>query len=270
MIVDGKQLAADRREEVARERAVFDALSLGVIIVTSDPVTQSYVRIKKRAAEALGIAVGEYVLPDTASFERVAAAVEEARQHDGIIVQLPLPKHIDTDTVKNLVPAALDVDVLSDMAFDAFAKQEISAVPPVPAAMHYVLKRNGVEVNGKRVVCVGRGRLVGRPASVLFKNLGADVVMLGRGDDVPAAAREADILILGAGVPHFIKPEMIREGAVILDGGTSESSGKVVGDADPACAEKAAVFTPVPGGIGPIAVVEIFANLVALKKSRGS
>ena len=265
MIVDGRRLAAERREEVRAEREKFGPLSLGVVIAVTNPVTQSYVGIKKRAAEALGISVVEYRLPETASLEEVIAATKKANQHDGVIVQLPLPPGIDVEAAKNAIEPEKDVDVLSDTAFDLYAKNQFPAVPPVPAAMHYVLKRSGVDVVGKNVVIIGKGRLVGRPATVLFERLGARVTALEKGDSLEPT-KSADIIISGAGVGGLLKPDMIKEGVAIVDGGTSELGGKVVGDADPACAEKASVFTPVPGGVGPIAVVEIFANLVALQR----
>lgn len=265
MIVDGRQLAQKRSLEVKEERKKFGALSLGVVIVTSDPVTRSYVGIKKRAATALDIAVEEYRLPDSATLEEIVDALKSAMKHDGIILQLPLPKTIDVDVAKNVVPLMLDVDVLSDAAFEAFSLQKIPAVPPVPAAMWYILKQHHVPIKGAHMVLIGRGRLVGKPAAVLFERLGANVTVLGRNDDVPSHTKNADVIISGAGVPALIKPDMIRKGVVIVDGGTSESGGMVVGDADPLCAEKASLFTPVPGGVGPIAVVEIFANLIALK-----
>lgn len=272
MIVDGRALAADRREEVRKERARFGALSLGVVSAGSSPVTQSYVGIKKRAAEALDITVGDYRLSDTATTEEIIEAVRKACSagHDGIILQLPLPEGADVEAAKNEIPLMLDVDALSDAAFDAFAKNDFPAVPPVPAAMHYILKRSGVPIAGAKMAIVGRGRLVGKPAEVLFKRLGADVRMVGRKDDLAKAAKDSDIIIAGTGVPALLKPDMVKQGVVIIDGGTSESGGMVVGDADPACAEKASVFTPVPGGVGPIAVVEIFANLVALKAAHSS
>ncbi len=264
MIVDGRALAAKRREEVRVERQKFGPLSLGVVMATESSVTQSYVGIKKRAAAALDIAVQEYRLPGTASLDEIMAATREAGKHDGIILQLPLPDGIDVDAAKNAVAKMKDVDVLGDEAFDAFAKNQFPAIPPVPAAMWYILKESGVDVRGKNMILLGGGRLVGRPAGVLFERLGATVTTLIKGDSLEPT-KTADIIISGAGVPALLKPDMVKEGVVIIDGGTSESSGKVVGDADPACVEKASVFTPVPGGVGPIAVVEIFANLVALK-----
>ncbi len=265
MIIDGRKLAAERKEEVRVERQKCGALSLGVVIATTSPVTQSYVGIKKRAAADLNIEVVEYRLSDAASLEEIIEATKRAGAHDGVILQLPLPDGIDVDTAKNAINPMLDVDVLSDAAFKLFEENTFPAIPPVPAAMHYILKRNNISIAGANMVLIGGGRLVGRPAGGLFKRLGANVRTLVKGDDVASATREADIIISGAGVPALLKPDMIKEGVAIIDGGTSESGGMVVGDADPACAQKASVFTPVPGGVGPIAVVEIFANLVALK-----
>lgn len=272
MIVDGRQLARERTEEIRKERDRFGALSLGVVMATESPVTHSYVSIKKRAAESLGISVTDYRLPETSTTEEILAEVRKAAAggHDGLIVQLPLPAGVDVEAAKNLIPIGLDVDALSDAAFDAFEKNSFPAVPPVPAAMWYILKRHDVPIVGANMVIVGRGRLVGRPAEVLFKRLGANVTTLKKGDDVAAATKKADIIISGAGVAGLITPDMVKDGVVIIDGGTSVppaggSSGSVAGDADPACAAKASVFTPVPGGVGPIAVVEIFANLISLK-----
>ncbi len=267
MIIDGRKLAEERKQEVKIERATYGALSLGLVMATTNAVTQSYVGIKKRAAADLDITVAEYRLPDNASIDEIITATREASVHDGIILQLPLPQGIDIDTAKNAIKTDIDVDVLSDSAFEKFEGGTFAAIPPVPAAMHYVLRRNNIDPKGKRVVIIGKGRLVGRPAAVLFAQLGAEVIALEKGDDVPSNTITADIIISGAGVGSLIKPEMIKEGVVILDGGTSELGGKVVGDADPSCADKALIFTPVPGGIGPIAVVEIFANLVNLKRA---
>jgi methylenetetrahydrofolate dehydrogenase (NADP+)/methenyltetrahydrofolate cyclohydrolase len=263
MIIDGKKLAEKRREELRREREKLGALSLGVVIAVSDTVTQSYIGIKKKAAEALGIDVVEYRLSGGTTADAIVA-VEKASVHDGIITQLPMPG-IDIDAVRNAIPLERDVDVLGDAALKRFAEGRFPPTPPVPAAMQYVLSRNAVSLKGKKVAIVGYGRLVGRPAATLFKHLGASVSISDKGDDIAGATKVADIIALGTGVAGILTPDMIKEGAIILDAGASEANGKVVGDADPKCAEKASLFTPVPGGLGPVAVVEIFANLIALK-----
>lgn len=264
MIIDGRTLAVERREEVRKEREKLGALSLGVVIAVTDRVTQSYIGIKKKAAEALAISVVEYRLPEGASTEDAVEAVKQASVHDGIITQLPMPG-LDVDRIRNAIPAEKDVDVLGDAALARFNSGAFPPTPPVPAAMQYVLKRYDISCQGKKVAIVGYGRLVGRPAAMLFKHLGASVSVSDKGDDIPAATRVADIIVLGTGVAGILTPDMMKEGAVVLDAGASEANGKVVGDADPACAKKASLMTPVPGGLGPIAVVEIFANLVALR-----
>lgn len=254
MIIDGKALAEERVQELLRERALLGPLTLSIVVMQESAVTTSFLKIKSRVAERLGVSV-EYV-----------PSMETAKG-DGIILQLPLPEGSNVEAERNKTPLHKDVDGLSDAAFDAFLRGEFPP-PPVPRAMEYVLKKNGIDARGKRVVVVGQGRLVGKPAAELMRQRGATVVTLGRGDDIAMHTLDADIVILGAGEPHLLKPEMVREGVIILDAGTSESSGKVVGDADPRCADKAALFTPTPGGIGPIAVVEIFANLFELVKRR--
>lgn len=266
IIIDGKALAEKRRREVWEERKNLADLSLGVVIATTDKVTASYVGIKKKAAASLDISVTEYRLPETCSEEDIIAAIKKASIHNGIILQLPIPRGLDVDRVKNAIPHMLDVDVMSDASFAELKRCDFLATPPVPAAMRYVLQEYNVPLKDASVVIVGRGRLVGRPAEVMFKCLGAKPKVLVKGDDVGFHTKKADIIVLGTGVSHLIKPDMIKEGAVILDAGASELGGKLVGDADPACAEKCSIFTPVPGGLGPIVVVEIFANLVALAR----
>lgn len=255
MIVDGRALAEKLKGEI-RARGELEGFTLAVIVTGDDTVTRSYVGIKKRVAADLGVRVID------------ASSVEEALVADGIILQLPLPPGVDVEAEKNKIPVEKDVDVLSDAAFELFAKGGHLAIPPVPAGMAYILKCNDISLQGKKVVIVGRGRLVGKPAAVLFKQLGAEVCVAGKGDDVGAITRDADVIVLGTGIAGILTPDMIKEGVAILDAGASELGGKVVGDADPACAEKAALFTPVPGGVGPVAVTEIFVNLVALARGR--
>ena len=264
--IDGKQLAEKRRQEVWKERQHLADLSLGVVIATTDKVTQSYVSIKKKAAESLDIKVHEYRLPETCTEEDIIAAIKKASIHNGIILQLPIPRGLDVDRVKNAIPHMLDVDVMGDEAFRQLKRCDFLATPPVPAAMRYVLNEYKFPIKGANVVIVGKGRLVGRPADVMFRCLGAETSVLVKGDHIPTYTKKADIIVLGTGVSHLLKPDMIKEGVAILDAGASTLDGKLVGDAHPDCAEKAAVFTPVPNGLGPIVVVEIFANLVALAR----
>lgn len=263
MILDGKAIAAGIYDELA---ATWDASArastkLGIIVVGHNPVIESFVGIKKRAAERLGIPMLRTDLPETVSeaelLENIARVSEE---NDALIVQLPLPKDISTDAALAAVPKEKDVDALNP----TIKEEERPVHAPVALAVVELLKRGGVDVRGKRTVVVGMGRLVGAPSAWLLTSLGADVSVFTRTEGSIEDLKTADIVVLGTGNPGFIKPEHIKEDAALIDAGTSELNKKIMGDADPACAKKASVFTPVPGGVGPVAVSMIFRNLHTL------
>lgn len=270
MIVDGRALAQKRIAELRTVRTKFGPLTLGHVVATDDTVINSYVRIKRRVATELDVSVKEYRLHDSATTDEVIAAIDSASKENGVILQLPLPPQVDVVRARNALPLWVDVDALSDEAFAGFAAGDFPATPPVAAAIRYIAKENSVIISGKKVVVVGKGRLVGEPAAALMRNLGGNVRVIDDKDNLAEAVADADIIVLGAGAPHILKPEMIKDGVVIFDAGTSESSGKVVGDADPACALRASLFTPVPRGVGPLTVVEIFANLFELQRKHGA
>jgi methylenetetrahydrofolate dehydrogenase (NADP+)/methenyltetrahydrofolate cyclohydrolase len=267
MIVSGKAIAEKLYGELAEERKEFGEIKLGILVGDKNPVTHSYVTIKERGSAKLDIQMVRKELHEgsdtAAAVEVMHALVEET---DGVIPQLPMMEGIDAEAVIEAMPKEKDVDVLSQAALAEFEAGSWPAIPPVPAALLYILKESGVEVRGKRVVSLGRGRLVGKPAATLFRHLGAEVELLGRDSDIKAHTKNADVIILGAGVPGILKPDMVKDGVAIVDAGTSELGGRVVGDADPAVAEKAAVFTPVPGGVGPVAIAMIYKNIFALKR----
>lgn len=264
--MDGKKIAEEIREQVREEVAhLGKPLVLGFVRSGSDMVAQQYVAMKTRTAQKIGIEVIEIPLADDAqTSDAVAAVTGLVSRVDGIIVQLPLAQPIDTSLVLASVPSEKDVDCTN-------GKDDHIILPPVTASIREVLERAQVQVMGKRTVVVGAGRLVGAPAAVWLKSEGADVVVCKRdASDLAAHTKDADIIVLGAGKANILTPAMIKEGVVILDAGTTESEGEVRGDADPACAEAASVFTPVPGGIGPISVAMIFKNLLALAKENAS
>ena len=178
-------------------------------------------------------------------------------------MQLALPEHIDTKAILDAVPVEKDIDVLSSKSRERFEKGELDITPPVVGAIKEIVEREQVEFGGKNVVVVGKGSLVGGPAALWFKNKGANVTVVDQDtNNITEVTQNADIIVSGAGVPGLITPDMIKEGMVLLDAGTSEQGGKLKGDADPACAEKASIFTPVPGGIGPITIATLLQNLV--------
>lgn len=264
MIIKGKEIASQIKKELKFDNepvfGVFemvDGIEQGVRMAT-----EKFIEIKKKFAKDVGVKVVEVKLPVSFTTEDVVDKIKETEsQFDGIIVQFPLPKHIDIEKVRNSIPAKKDIDVVGDRA-----REEFKMYSPVIGAFKEILDRNEVSIKGKKVVIIGRGELVGKPAAIYFEREEADVVSLGKGSDIIKETIDADILVLGAGVPGLIKPEMIKDGVIILDAGTSEDKGKLAGDADPACAEKASIFTPVPGGIGPIMIAVLFKNLLVAQE----
>lgn len=256
MIIDGRMIADDIIAGLkARREAHGKPVTLGIIVGSKDPVIDSFVRIKSKVASDIGVELIRCDLPEGAGTEEAIQAVREcAPKTDALIVQLPLPAHIDTNAVLTEVPAAKDIDGISPIGSVHTA--------PVALAVMEILDRTHVNPQGKRAVVVGAGRLVGSPTAVLLRKHGADVSTFTLDEGKIEDLAGADIVVLGAGSPGFIKPEHIKDGVVLIDAGTSEVAGMIQGDADPACAEKASVFTPVPGGVGPIAVAKLFSNLL--------
>lgn len=274
MIVDGRALA---KEILAQVKARADALSrtphVTVLVTSETPATKSYLSIKRRRAIDAGCVLDIVRLPEDASTAALRAAVLAVAQRalenpvaeSAIIVQLPLPVTVETKEVCDAIPLAKDADVLSSAARAAFIDTKDALLPPVVGAIRKVFAFGKVEIAGKRVVVLGAGFLVGAPVAQWLRGQGAEVEVLTK-ESVNSVALlgTADIVISGAGSPHFITPDLLKEGVVLIDAGTSESGGIIVGDADPTCAQKCSLFTPVPGGIGPIAVATLFENVVTL------
>lgn len=254
MIVDGRALA---EEILARAKARARALTRRPKVVAyapaQSPAALSYLKIKQRYGAEAGCDFD--VVTDVASFVHADAA----------IVQLPLPKGTSSD-ILDAIPLEKDADVLSAAARTLFERHaEGALLPPVVAAIKEIFDMNRISVTGKKVVVIGRGFLVGAPVTVWLRQQKARVTIAdSKTENLARLLRSADVIITGAGVPHLIKPDMLKEGVVLIDAGTSESGGAIVGDASPSCATKCALFTPVPGGIGPIAVACLFANAAEL------
>lgn len=237
MIIDGKKIAEDIIADIGDS---LRGKRLGIVVGVQDAATDSFVKIKTRVASRLGVEVvrGDFV--------------DLVQNCDGIIVQLP---HPDAEVLIAHIPPEKDLDAIGPKPL---------VRTPVAEAILKVLVRGAVSALAKKAVVVGKGRLVGAPAADLLKELGAHVTVLTQDAGSLAELKDADIVVLGAGSPGLVKPEMLKEGVVLIDAGTSEASGRLMGDADPRCAEVASMFTPVPGGIGPIAVAMIFKNMLEL------
>ncbi len=264
IIVDGKAIADDIAR--ALRESEQPTPTLAIISVAPNFATLKYLGIKERYAALIGVHMERTELQADATTDDVLAAIEAAKGADGIVLQLPFPPHIDIARTLEAIPASRDVDVIGREASEAFARGGGAVLPPVVGAIAEIAERHGVSFVGARVTVVGKGRLVGVPAALWASHQGSRVTVVGHGDDLRAAVQDADIVILGAGSPGILTPAIVRQGVAIFDAGTSEDGGKLAGDADLACREVASLITPVPGGIGPVAVAKLFENLYRLSQ----
>jgi methylenetetrahydrofolate dehydrogenase (NADP+) / methenyltetrahydrofolate cyclohydrolase len=261
MIVDGKKIATEIYDAVAAEVATLKrAPVMAAITCAPNFETQKYLELKKRRAAQVGITLRVIELPASASTEEVVTCVRAvAAEVDGVVVQLPFPAHIDREQVLAAVPLDKDPDGF------AYAANPAACVPPVVGAIKEIADYYNVTFAEKQVLVLGAGRLVGSPAVRFLQRAGAEVTVSTVHDDAQATQlREADIIVSGIGEPHFITIDKIKHGAVVFDAGTSEDGGLMVGDVHPDVALVTSLFTPVPGGIGPITVALLLRNLVSL------
>jgi methylenetetrahydrofolate dehydrogenase (NADP+)/methenyltetrahydrofolate cyclohydrolase len=267
MIIDGKHIAAGIIRTLTSREDVR-ALSLTVISIDPTFATKKYLAIKERVALEVGVMLEVVTLPAHATTKDVLDAISSRKHADGVVLQLPYPPHIDMAALLQALPQHQDVDVMGDAARSAFEEGDELVTPPVVAAIARMSDEYAISFAGKHVVVIGKGKLVGAPAATWARRQGATVTALSKTDDSKPFLKDADIVISGAGAPGLIQPSMIKEGVVIFDAGTSEDAGKLRGDADAQCAAHASFMTPVPGGIGPVAVALLFDNLVTLARAR--
>lgn len=269
MIVDGKRIAHEMAGEL-KARAEGRSLRLDVVYVGENPVIEKFIGVKKRYGEKVGAKTVVHRFPQDISQEGLIEKIGVIGMDEdstGIIVQLHLPKHHDTQAILNAIPEEKDVDVLGEKAFEKFASGNSRFIPPVAGAVKEILEKNAVSLRGKKILVLGEGRLVGKPIAAWLRFKRADFTTANsKTENLSELLENADIIISGIGKAGMIKPEMIKDGAVLIDAGTTEEGGRVAGDADPACADKCSLFTPVPGGVGPITVAALFRNLLASRK----
>ncbi|HEY1041449.1 MAG TPA: bifunctional 5,10-methylenetetrahydrofolate dehydrogenase/5,10-methenyltetrahydrofolate cyclohydrolase [Candidatus Paceibacterota bacterium] len=266
MMINGKQLAEERIQALKEQVSTMPQKKIGFIVFERTYATEQFVNIKMKIAEKIGIDAEIVEYDDELTTEAAEDFVYAiSAQYDGIVVQLPLPPQLDTQVILNTIPLIRDCDVLSDIALEAYAQGRIEAMPPVASAVHHILASINVDLAHKNIVIVGNGRLVGSVVSRYFKrqNIAHTIITETTPQhEYTSALKHADIIISGVGKPHLITPDMVKQGVILIDAGTSEQAGKVAGDIDPACYEKASYYTPVPGGVGPLAVVGVFENLM--------
>lgn len=270
MVIDGIGIAHELRTQLKNTlQHLGRRLVLGIIIAHETPEIRKFVALKQRFGKEIGveIAVMQLGVLEQHNEALLQLLLHSTRTCDGLVLQLPLPHQYHLDSVFNLFPLSHDVDVIGNTAFQQHKEGTLPFLPPVIGAVADILHRQGVMLVGRNVLVVGDGRLVGAPAVPWIERLGGQVhVVTKLTGNLADSAPKADVIILGAGSPGLLKPEMVKPGAIILDAGTSESEGVLRGDADPRCAEVASVFTPTPGGIGPITVAKVFENLLTLTR----
>jgi methylenetetrahydrofolate dehydrogenase (NADP+)/methenyltetrahydrofolate cyclohydrolase len=287
-IIDGKKIAADIRDELKREVGELKKKGivpgLGVVLVGDDPASKSYVTAKERACEEIGIFSDDNRLPASTSQDELLAVVNrmnaDPRIH-GILVQLPLPKHLNESAVLLAVSPEKDVDGFHPVNVGRMVIGEKAFLPCTPHGCIQILARSGVKTDGAHVVVVGRSNIVGKPVANLLlqkkKNANATVTICHTGTrDMGAFTRQADILIVAAGRPRTVTADMVRPGAVVIDVGvnrvedkTAKQGYRLVGDVDfNAVKEVASMITPVPGGVGPMTITMLLFNTVESAKQR--
>ena len=264
MIISGTQLAKEIKDNVKHEvekvvKKYGRAPHLVVILVGEDPASQSYVKGKGKDAEEVGFKSTTIRKPDSISEEELLNLIKDLNNDeevDGILVQLPLPSHIDEDKVIETIDKSKDVDGFHPANVAALWQKRPCTFPCTPKGIIKLLDKAGVEIQGKKAVVIGRSNIVGLPVSKMLLDRNATVTIAhSRTKDLPAVASEADILVVAIGKPRFVTADMVKPGAAVIDVGVNRDpeTGKLCGDVDfDACVDKAAVITPVPGGVGPM------------------
>lgn len=271
MIVDGKAIAekikSSLKEEISKSKK---KIRLAVLKVGDDSVMTKYLEVKKKFAEAIGVNVRIYEVPADISNNKLREKLSEIvhiEENTGVIVQLPLPVAINMQYILDAIIPNKDPDMLSSRSLGKFSTGKSRIFPPVVGAIKTIFDENKIELKGKNAVVVGAGRLVGKPVATWLVGEGTTVSVIDENTKHPGDyTRKADIIISGVGKPKIIKSDMVKDGVIVIDCGTSESSGQVLGDVDPDISKRASLFAPVPGGVGPVTIAVLFRNLIELSR----
>ena len=275
-IIDGKAISAAVKEAVKTEVAQLKekgiTTGLAVIIVGEDPASKVYVSNKKKACEALGMISREYALPENTTEDELISLIEKLnsdKEINGILCQLPLPKHINEKKVIESIIPEKDVDAFHPQNVGKIMIGDYDFVPCTPAGIMEMLKYENIDVSGKRCVVIGRSNIVGKPmAMLLLHKNGTVTVCHSKTENLKEICREADILVAAVGRANFVTADMVKEGAVVIDVGMNRVDGKLCGDVDfDSVKDKTSAITPVPGGVGPMTIAMLMKNtLTAAKK----
>lgn len=276
-IIDGKQISAAVREDIKKQTIEFSQEfgrlpGLSVIIVGENPASQVYVRNKKKACEEVGFKSEVIEMPESTTQEELLAKIEELKNDktvNGILVQLPLPGHLDENEVIKAIPPEKDVDAFHAENVGHIMIGDAELLPCTPAGIITMLDYEGIDVTGKHCVVIGRSNIVGKPmAMLLLKKNGTVTVCHSKTKDLKEFTKAADILVVAIGRAKFVTGDMIKPGAVVIDVGMDrDENGKLCGDVDfESAKEVAGAITPVPGGVGPMTITTLLQNTLKAAK----
>ena len=276
-IIDGKAVSASVRERIKNEveslKKGGKETGLAVIIVGNDPASKVYVNNKKKGCAEVGINSYEYALPEETTTEELLTLINKLNgdsKVDGILCQLPLPKHIDEKTVINSIAPEKDVDAFHPVNTGHIMIGDYSFLPCTPAGIIEMLKFYNIEISGKECVVIGRSNIVGKPmAMLLLQNSGTVTVCHSKTQNLAEVTRRADILVAAVGKANFVTTDMVKDGAVVIDVGMNRNAeGKLCGDVDfEEVKDKCSFITPVPGGVGPMTITMLLNNTLTASKN---
>lgn len=278
-IIDGKLVSAAVKQRVADEVKELNhqgiSVCLAVILVGSDPASQIYVANKKKACEQLGIISKEFLLPETATQQELLDLIDELNNDktvNGILCQLPLPKGLDEKVVINAIDSDKDVDAFHPVNVGKIMIGDYDFLPCTPAGVMEMLAYYNIDVCGKECVVIGRSNIVGKPMSMLLLHKNGTVTTAhSRTRNLAEVTRRADILVAAVGIANFVKSDMVKDGAVVIDVGMNRENGKLCGDVDfDAVSQKASYITPVPGGVGPMTIATLMQNTLTAAKRQNN
>jgi methylenetetrahydrofolate dehydrogenase (NADP+)/methenyltetrahydrofolate cyclohydrolase len=271
--MDGKKLAKQTKDGIgAQIKQSNKKLGLGTILVGDDPGSLAYVEGKHSDCAEVGINSIRVKLPKTASEQEIIKAVTDLNNNSectGFIVQLPLPKSVNTEKVLLAIDPKKDADGLNPVNLGSLVLSANKVIPCTPKAILALLNEYKIKLSGSKVLIIGRGTTVGRPLSILLSQKPIDATITlahSATNNLLDLIKEADVVIAAIGVAHFIKPNMVKPGCTVVDVGITREEGKLLGDVDPAVAQAAAYFTPTPGGVGPMTRAMLLSNLLELAK----
>lgn len=272
-IIDGKKISMEILEEVKKEIALLPFQPVFCdILIGDDPASAQYVQMKAKKAESLGIKFHKVHLPKTVSTEEVISEIKKLNNFEnmcGLIVQLPLPIKFDKQIILNAVSPFIDVDCLGTETSNLFYSNKGSLCFPTALACMKILDSLKIDLSKKKIIVIGQGDLVGKPVTHLLRSRGLTVETIrSNTENKDKMIKEADVIISGVGNGKFITGEMIKAGVIIIDAGTSESNGSIVGDLDIDSVQDIASFvSPVPGGVGPVTVAILLQNVLTVAKN---